>query len=56
MSLDSSVPTASRTSTIRYHQAKPFAEQQHIQARTMEFAGLRFAVDMCNGMLRVYMV
>ncbi|CAK7202600.1 hypothetical protein SEUCBS139899_005325 [Sporothrix eucalyptigena] len=37
-------------------QAKPHVEQQHIQARAVEFAGLRFAVDICNGMLRVYMV
>ncbi|CAK7229423.1 hypothetical protein SCUCBS95973_007220 [Sporothrix curviconia] len=41
--------------SVRF-QAKPFAEQQHIQARTVELAGLRFAVDLCNGMLRVCMV
>jgi hypothetical protein len=37
-------------------QAKPFAEQRHVEERTASLAGLRFAVDMCNGMLRVYMV
>ncbi|CAK7218545.1 hypothetical protein SBRCBS47491_003541 [Sporothrix bragantina] len=55
----STMPTTQTTpppmASFRF-QAKPIAEQQHIQARMVEFAGLRFAVDMCNGMLRVYMV
>ncbi|ERT01348.1 hypothetical protein HMPREF1624_02593 [Sporothrix schenckii ATCC 58251] len=48
-------PTTPPADSVRF-QAKPFAELRHVQERTVAVAGLRFAVDMCNGMLRVYMV
>ncbi|EPE03825.1 hypothetical protein F503_01715 [Ophiostoma piceae UAMH 11346] len=36
--------------------AKEFAEMRHVQERTVEFGGLRFAVDVCDGSVRVWMV
>lgn len=50
-----SPPPTPPADAVRFR-AKPFAELRHIQERTVTLAGLRFAVDMCNGMLRVYMV
>ena len=36
--------------------AKEFAEMRHVQERTVEFGGLRFAVDVCDGSMRVWMM
>ncbi|KIH92809.1 hypothetical protein SPBR_02672 [Sporothrix brasiliensis 5110] len=44
-------PVTPPADSVRF-QAKPFAELRHVQERTVAVAGLRFAVDMCNGMLR----
>ncbi|KAL1889254.1 hypothetical protein Sste5346_009008 [Sporothrix stenoceras] len=50
-----SPPPSPPADAMRF-QARPFAELQHIQERAVSLAGLCLTVDMCNGMLRVYMV
>ncbi len=51
-----SPPSPSRSSASRAALSLQTATARHVQERTVAVAGLRFALDGCNGMLRAWMV